>query len=194
MPNKCAKYRTIAFSFLKRPLFPCFVHHYCLQILYSTKFLIENVLSYLFHWFLFIPDYVPLNGRSPLPGHNHFLSQMQDSHWHIEQDELHTCETTALCLVQQYHQLKGQINAASAPQTHAWFKDQPSPKLRLDYFSSGGLVFMFLQNISNAHSASITSTYMAIILLPVSQEDVITRHNHLQDCFAEFCRRACLQP
>ena len=31
-----------------------YLHHYCLQILYTTNFLIENVFIYLFHCFLFI--------------------------------------------------------------------------------------------------------------------------------------------
>ena len=29
-------------------LFPCFLHHYCLQILYATNFLIWNVVSYMY--------------------------------------------------------------------------------------------------------------------------------------------------
>ena len=43
----CAKYRAITFSLIVRPLFTCFLHHYSLQILYTTKFhfLIENVLK-----------------------------------------------------------------------------------------------------------------------------------------------------
>ena len=49
MPYNCAKYRTIAFSLLIRPLLPCLLHHCCLEILYATNFLIENVFSYLCH-------------------------------------------------------------------------------------------------------------------------------------------------
>ena len=41
------KYRTITFSLIIRPLFPSFLHHHCLQILYATNFLIENVFIYL---------------------------------------------------------------------------------------------------------------------------------------------------
>ena len=37
---------TITFSLIDRPS-PCFLHHYCLQILYTTNFLIENVFNYL---------------------------------------------------------------------------------------------------------------------------------------------------
>ena len=43
----CAKYRTIPFSLIIRPLFPSFLHHHCLQILYATNFLIENVFYLL---------------------------------------------------------------------------------------------------------------------------------------------------
>ena len=43
MSYKWAKYRTITFSLIIRPLFPSFLHHHCLQILYATNILIENV-------------------------------------------------------------------------------------------------------------------------------------------------------
>ena len=52
--HACAKYRTISFFLIIQPLFPYFLHYYCLQILYTTNFLIENVFIYLFHCFLFI--------------------------------------------------------------------------------------------------------------------------------------------
>ena len=45
--HSCAKYRTCTFSLIVRPLFPCFLHHYCLQVLYATNFLKENGFSYL---------------------------------------------------------------------------------------------------------------------------------------------------
>ena len=50
--NQCANHRTITFPLIVRPMFPCFLHHYCLPILYITNFLIENVLLAL--WILFI--------------------------------------------------------------------------------------------------------------------------------------------
>ena len=37
------KYRTTMFSLLIRPLFPSFLHQYCLTILYATNVLIGNV-------------------------------------------------------------------------------------------------------------------------------------------------------
>ena len=53
--NVCwAKYRTISFFLIIQPLFPCFLHHYCLQILYTTNFLIENVFIYLYHFKLML--------------------------------------------------------------------------------------------------------------------------------------------
>ena len=45
---KCAKYRTITFSLQIRPCFLAFYTTNCLQILYPTNFLIENVFIYLF--------------------------------------------------------------------------------------------------------------------------------------------------
>ena len=45
--HACAKYRTILFFLIIQPLFLCFLHHYCLQILYTTTFLIKNVFIYL---------------------------------------------------------------------------------------------------------------------------------------------------
>ena len=43
----CAKYRTISFFLISRPPL---LHHHCLQILYTTNFLVANVfLIYLFH-------------------------------------------------------------------------------------------------------------------------------------------------
>ena len=38
-------------------LFPFFLHHHCLQILYNTNFLRENVFYILFHSFFLISDY-----------------------------------------------------------------------------------------------------------------------------------------
>ena len=46
--DTCAKYRTITFFLIVRPLFPCFLHHFSLQILCTTDFFIENVFSYLY--------------------------------------------------------------------------------------------------------------------------------------------------
>ena len=39
----CAKYRTTTFSSIVRPLFPCFLYHCSLQILYTTNVLFECV-------------------------------------------------------------------------------------------------------------------------------------------------------
>ena len=46
----CAKYRAIPFSLIIRSLFPSFLHHHYLQILYATNFLIENVFYLLVKW------------------------------------------------------------------------------------------------------------------------------------------------
>ena len=48
MSYKCAKCRTTTFSLLIRPCFLAFYTTNCLQILYTTNFLVENVFSYLF--------------------------------------------------------------------------------------------------------------------------------------------------
>ena len=48
-----AKYRTFKkFRIIVDPLFPSFLHHHCLQILYTTNFLRENVFYILFPSFL----------------------------------------------------------------------------------------------------------------------------------------------
>ena len=48
-----AKYRTIQnICTIVDPLFPSFLHHHCLQILYTTNFLRENVfISCFIHYF-----------------------------------------------------------------------------------------------------------------------------------------------
>ena len=38
-------------SHFSQILFPCFLHHHCLSILYATNFLAENIFIYLFHKF-----------------------------------------------------------------------------------------------------------------------------------------------
>ena len=44
-----AKYRTVKkIRIIVAPLFPSFLHHHCLQILYTTNFLRENVFYILF--------------------------------------------------------------------------------------------------------------------------------------------------
>ena len=50
---KCAYYKSDKYRTVKKncvivaPLFPSFLHHHCLQILYTTTFLRENVFLYL---------------------------------------------------------------------------------------------------------------------------------------------------
>ena len=48
-PTMCAGLNIglFRFSLSFNPCFPSFLHHYCLQILYTTNFLIENVFIYL---------------------------------------------------------------------------------------------------------------------------------------------------
>ena len=49
-----AKYRTVKkIRIIVAPLFPSFLHHHCLQILYTTNFLRENVFYILFPSFFF---------------------------------------------------------------------------------------------------------------------------------------------
>ena len=49
-PTMCAGL-TISFFLIIQPLFPCFLHHYCLQIIYTTNFLKENVyLLVVYAW------------------------------------------------------------------------------------------------------------------------------------------------
>ena len=48
-------------------------HHYCLQIQYATKFLVENVLSYLFD-FCSHPVMPPIRSKRTVINHSTFTS------------------------------------------------------------------------------------------------------------------------
>ena len=54
----CYKYRTITFSLLIRPCFLAFYTTNCLQILYPTNFLVENVFIYLYMYLNYISLHV----------------------------------------------------------------------------------------------------------------------------------------
>ena len=55
------KYRTVKkIRIIVDPLFSSFLHHHCLQILYTTNFLTENVFYILFPSFFFFLHWVAL--------------------------------------------------------------------------------------------------------------------------------------
>ena len=61
MYYKSAKYRTLKFRTIVDPLFPYFLNHHCLQILYTTNFLRENAFCILFHYYYFLISGGPYN-------------------------------------------------------------------------------------------------------------------------------------
>ena len=55
---KCTYYKSIGLlkkiRIIVAPLFPSFLHHHCLQILYTTNFLRENVFYILYYKFVIL--------------------------------------------------------------------------------------------------------------------------------------------
>ena len=72
----CAKYRTIPFSLYIRPLFPSFLHHPCLQILYATNFLIENVF-YLLVSLIFVHTRLLVSAPDPFAAADGYITAMR---------------------------------------------------------------------------------------------------------------------
>ena len=97
---------------------------------------------------------------------------------------------------------KARLLAISAPQAHAWLRAQPSPKLGLDLLPNDvqALVkwWLGLPVFTDADACPHCSPTLDIhghhALICHAGGDVVTRHNHLRDSFADFCRRASLAP
>ena len=76
------------FSLIIRPLFPSFLHHHCLQILYATNFLIENVfyllVSLIFvHTRLLVSASDPFAAASPQCGNSPRVQNDDHSYIHL---------------------------------------------------------------------------------------------------------------
>ena len=97
---------------------------------------------------------------------------------------------------------KARLLAISAPQAHAWLRAQPSPKLGLDLLPNEIQVlvkwWLGLPLSTDADACPHCSQALDIhghhALICRSGGDVVTRHNRLRDCFADFCCKACLAP
>ena len=93
---------------------------------------------------------------------------------------------------------KARLQAISAPQAHAWLKVQPSPKLGLALMPDEAQVilkwWLGLHLTPEGipcplyhHNMDAWGHHM---LTCHSGGDVITRHNQLRDCIADFCHKA----
>ena len=97
---------------------------------------------------------------------------------------------------------KARLLAISAPQAHAWLRAQPSPKLGLDLLPNevqalvkwGLGLPVFTDADACSHCSQTLDIHEHHALICHAGGDVVTRHNHLRDSFADFCRRACLAP
>ena len=90
---------------------------------------------------------------------------------------------------------KGRLLAISVPQAHAWLRAQPSPKLGLEALVKWWLgPPVFTDADACPHCSQILDIHGHHALICHAGGDVVTRHNRLHDCFADFCYRACLAP
>ena len=88
------------------------------------------------------------------------------------------------------------------PQAHAWLKVQPSPKLGLALVPDEAQVilkwWLGLPLTPEGTPCPLCHHNMDAwghhMLTCRSGGDVITRHNQLRDCIADFCHKACLSP
>ena len=94
------------------------------------------------------------------------------------------------------------LTRISAPQAHAWFKLQPSPKIGLALMPDEAQVILKwrlgLPLTPDGTPCPLYHHNMDAwghhMLTCRSGGDVITRHNQLRDCIADFCHKACLSP
>ena len=136
------------------------------------------------------PDAISIESKLDVPPHQHALSS------HIEEAGFNSLFSDATTVT------KARLQAISAPQAHAWLKVQPSPKLGLALMPDEAQVILkwwlglpltpegtpcplFHHNMDAWGHQMLTCR---------SGGDVITRHNQLRDCIADFCHKACLSP
>ena len=97
---------------------------------------------------------------------------------------------------------KARLLAISAPQAHAWLREQPSPKVGLDLLPNEVQTLVkwwlglpvFTDADACPHCSQTLDIHGYHALICHAGGDVVTRHNRLRDSFADFCRRACLAP
>ena len=97
---------------------------------------------------------------------------------------------------------KARLHAISAPQAHAWLKVQPSPKLGLALMPDEAHIilksWLGLPLTPDGTPCPLCHHNMDAwghhMLTCRSGGDMITRHNLLRDCIANFYNKACLSP
>ena len=136
------------------------------------------------------PDAISVESVLDVPPHQHALSS------HIEEADFNSLFSDATTVT------KARLQAISAPQAHAWLKVQPSPKLGLALMPDEAQVilkwWLGLPLTPEGTPCPLCHHNMDAwghhMLTCRSGGDVITRHNQLRDCIADFCHKACLSP
>ena len=136
------------------------------------------------------PDAISVESVLDVPTHQHALSS------HIEEADFNSLFSDATTVT------KARLQAISAPQAHAWLKVQPSPKLGLALMPDEAQVilkwWLGLPLTPEGTPCPLCHHNMDAwghhMLTCRSGGDVITRHNQLRDCVADFCHKACLSP
>ena len=136
------------------------------------------------------PDAISVESVLDVPPHQHALSS------HIEEADFNSLFSDATTVT------KARLQAISAPQAHAWLKVQPSPKLGLALMPDEAQVilkwWLGLPLTPESTPCPLCHHNMDAwghhMLTCRSGGDVITRHNQLRDCIADFCHKACLSP
>ena len=136
------------------------------------------------------PDAISVESVPDVPPHQHALSS------HIEKADFNSLFSDATTVT------KARLQAISVPQAHAWLKVQPSPKLGLALMPDEAQVilkwWLGLPLTPEGTPCPLCHHNMDAwghhMLTFRSGGDVITRHNQLRDCIADFCHKACLSP
>ena len=136
------------------------------------------------------PDAISVESVLDVPPHQHALSSL------IEEADFNSLFSDATTVT------KARLQAISAPQAHAWLKVQPSPKLGLALMPDEAQVilkwWLGLPLTPEGTPCPLCHHNMDAwghhMLTCRSGGDVITRHNQLRDCIADFCHKACLSP
>ena len=136
------------------------------------------------------PDAISVESVLDVSPHQHALFS------HIEEADFNSLFSNATTVT------KARLQAISAPQAHAWLKVQPSPKLGLALMPDEAQVilkwWLGLPLTPEGTPCPLCHHNMDAwghhMLTCCSGGDVITRHNQLRDCIADFCHKACLSP
>ena len=136
------------------------------------------------------PDAISVESVLDVPPRQHSLSSR------IEEADFNSLFSVASTVT------KARLHAISAPQAHAWLKVQLSPKLGLALMPDEAHVilkwWLGLPLTPDGTPCPLCHHNMDAwehhMLTCRSGGDMITRHNLLRDCIADFCNKACLSP